>query len=135
MDLPPLGGYSRTKFGHKRDENEMKASEALADDKKLCVIYRMEPGCLGPNGADHISDFCDFACKTLKSFNSHFVLWRVQPRNDKSLPEIEYRINNKILSRDKADRYLAIMGEVIEEFEIHIHEDMSDMIEDYFSRS
>ncbi|MBR9885677.1 MAG: hypothetical protein GYB21_19370 [Oceanospirillales bacterium] len=108
-------------------------SPALPDEKKLCVIYRLEPGCLGPNGHDHIKDFCVFADKALRSFDSAFVIWKVQSRDDKSLPEMEYTINNKRLSRDKADRYLALMGKNIDDFEAYIHEDISHMIEDFFS--
>ena len=29
----------------------------LSDEKKIRVMYRVEPGCLGPEGADHIEDF------------------------------------------------------------------------------
>ena len=28
---------------------------------QLAVIYRVEPGCLGPEGAAHIEGFCQFA--------------------------------------------------------------------------
>ncbi len=33
----------------------------LADDKKLHLLYRVEPGCLGPTGADTIERFCEYA--------------------------------------------------------------------------
>ncbi|MBV1790186.1 hypothetical protein KQ940_19185 [Marinobacterium sp. D7] len=111
----------------------MTISGVLPDNKKLCVIYRLEPGCLGPNGVDHIKDFCAFADKALRSFYSAFVIWQVQSRDDKSLPEMEYRVNNRTLPRDKADRYLALMGKNIDEFEEYLHDDISHMIEDYFS--
>ena len=29
--------------------------------KKLLVMYRIEPGCLGPQGADYVEEFCVFA--------------------------------------------------------------------------
>jgi len=111
----------------------MNTRTALPDDKKLGVIYRLEPGCLGPNGSEHIGRFCAFAHEALKAFDAHFVTWTVLSRDDKSLPEIEYRINNRALSRDKADRYLTIMGKNIDEFEMHLHDDISHMIDDFFS--
>ena len=39
----------------------------LADDKKIRLMYRVEPGCLGPQGAEHIEDFCRYANKHIKS--------------------------------------------------------------------
>ena len=73
----------------------------LAQNKKLTVIYRLEPGCLGPQGLDHIDNFCYFAQEKVQSIDSDIIIWKVLPRNDKILPEMEYKLNNKKLSREK----------------------------------
>ena len=39
----------------------------INDDKKIRLMYRIEPGCLGTKGAEHIEDFCRFANKHIKS--------------------------------------------------------------------
>ena len=69
----------------------------LPDSKKLTVVYRVEPGCLGPTGRDNIEAFCDYANKELAPTDSGFVNWEIMPRYDKSLPEMQYLIANKKL--------------------------------------
>lgn len=39
----------------------------ISDERKIRLMYRVEPGCLGPDGANHIEDFCRFANKHIKS--------------------------------------------------------------------
>ncbi len=88
----------------------MSNSLSLPKEKKLTVTYRVEPGCLGPKGADHIEKFCLFAQKQVESIDADFVHWEIVPRYDKSLPEMQYQIGKKRLSHDKAATYLQLFG-------------------------
>ena len=51
----------------------MKTKLPLPQDKKLTVIFRLEPGCLGPDGEDHVEEFCKFAEKEVAPIDSDFV--------------------------------------------------------------
>ena len=50
---------------------------------QLTVIYRVEPGCLGPEGATHIEGFCQFAQPLVAAHTPAFMQWQLQPRFDK----------------------------------------------------
>ena len=95
----------------------MKDSLPLSEDKKLSVIYRVEPGCLGPLGKSHISEFCNSAQTELSSLASDYIIWNIVPRNDKSLPELQYTLAEKRISHSQAEKYLAFFGEILDEFE------------------
>jgi hypothetical protein len=41
--------------------------------KKLTVTFRVGPGCLGPDGIDHIEGFCKFAKKEVDGLDSDFI--------------------------------------------------------------
>lgn len=102
--------------------------------KKLTVTLRVEPGCLGPDGLDHVESFCLYAKHEVIDFYSDFVQWVITPRYDKTLVETEYTTNNKRLSYDKAEKYLGVFGNNVEEFEEHIHEKLSALIDKYLGR-
>lgn len=102
--------------------------------KKLTVTFRVEPGCLGPDGADHIEGFCKHAKKSVASLDSDFVRWVITPRYDKSLPETEYKTNNKRLSRDKAQLYLQVFDKNLDEFEEHLDDHLGELIDQYLGR-
>lgn len=102
--------------------------------KKLTVLFRVEPGCLGPDGADHIEGFCKFAKKQVTGLHSDFVRWSITPRFDKSLPETEYKTNNKRLNHDKAEKYLHIFGQELDDFEEQFQELLSELIDQYLGR-
>jgi len=53
----------------------MKTQLPLPEEQKLAVTYRVEPGCLGPQGVDYIDDFCIFAEKAVAELDSDFVRW------------------------------------------------------------
>ena len=67
----------------------MKSSLPLSEDKKLSVIFRVEPGCLGPDGKRYVSEFCSFAQSELRSLDSDYIAWNIIPRKDKKLPEMQ----------------------------------------------
>lgn len=68
----------------------MTTSLPLSDEMKLTVVFRVEPGCLGPQGANSVDEFCLFAQSKVESLDSDYVIWSIIPRNDKTLPEGHY---------------------------------------------
>ncbi len=112
----------------------MKTNLPLPQDKKLTVIFRVESGCLGPEGKDHIAEFCDFAQKEVELIDSDFVHWDIVPRNDKRKPEMQYKINNKSITHDMAERYLQLFKKSLDEFEGHLNEKLSTLIDQFLGR-
>ena len=103
----------------------------LPDTKKLTVISRIEPGCLGPEGESYVEDFCKFAEKELASLDSDFVHWQLTPRRDKSLAEMQYLLQSKRISHDQAEKYLQLFNESLDEFEHHLHEELAHLIDNF----
>ena len=106
----------------------------VPDNKKLRVIFRIEPGSLGPDGMVHIETFCGFVQNDLAHLDSEFIFWEVAPRYDKLLPEIEYTVGGKRLSHEKAAMYMTLFEKHLEEFEIHLGENISRLIEEFLNR-
>jgi len=112
----------------------MKTSLPLPQEMKLTVLCRIESGCLGPDGLEHIEEFCRFAQKEFNLVDSDFVQYVVIPRHDKSLPEIQYKIHNKNLTPDKLAKYLGIFNTNTDEFEGQLHEKLIYLIDQYLGR-
>ncbi|QFU22829.1 hypothetical protein FM038_012190 [Shewanella eurypsychrophilus] len=112
----------------------MPKSVELPKEKKITVLCRIEPGCLGPKGLDHIEDFCRFANQELKRVDGNFIIWLPLPRYDKSLAEMQYSVNKKQLNHDKAAQYLAHFDCDLDDFEEHFHEQLSVMIDEFLSK-
>ncbi len=106
----------------------------LEDHQKLNVTYRIEPGCLGPQGSEHVDDCCEFAEKRVIDWGADFIHWHITPRNDKKLAEMEYSVSTKKLDHDKADQYLQLFGKSLDEFEDHIQGECVGLINEYFGR-
>ncbi|MEJ2529129.1 MAG: hypothetical protein P8Z39_03340 [Gammaproteobacteria bacterium] len=106
----------------------MKHDLPLPQEKKLTVLFRIEPGSLGPDGDKHMDDFCAFAQKELDGLDADYMHWEIIPRHDKSLPEMEYRINNRRLPHDKAAKYLEIFGQDLDGFELDLARSLSSLI-------
>ena len=109
----------------------MKIKLPLPQEQKLTVISRIEAGCLGPDGADHIEKFCLFAQKEFETVDADFVHWELVPRHDKSLPEMQYNVLNKNMDHDKADKYLQLFDKNLDEFEGHLHDKLAELIDQY----
>ena len=109
----------------------MKVIAPLSQDKKLTIVLRVESGCLGPEGSNHVENFCRTALTTIEQINSDFLIWEVLPRLDKYLPEIQYKAAQKTLTHDQARKYLALFDTKIDEFEEHINEKLTILIEQY----
>jgi len=106
----------------------------LPNNKKLMVLFRVEPGCLGPDGADHIEKFCHYAEEQVASIDADFVHWEIVPRFDKRLAEIEYKVSHKKLNHDKAAKYLQLFKKSLDEFEEHLNDKLALLIEEFLSR-
>jgi hypothetical protein len=111
----------------------MKNSLPLPEDKKLSVTYRVEPGCLGPEGKSHISEFCNFAQSELRSLDSDYIAWNILPRTDKALPELQYHVSGKKMSHAQAEQYLAIFDKSLDEFECHLGDKFATLIDSFMS--
>ena len=109
----------------------MKYALPLPKEKKLTVVVRVEPGCLGPRGIDHIEAFCNFAQIQVAPLDAGFVHWQIIPRHDKSLPEMEYATINKKLTHNKADKYLGMFDKSLDTFEDHIHHKLTELIDQF----
>jgi hypothetical protein len=103
----------------------------LPENKKLTVAFRVEPGCLGPTGDQKVDEFCRYAQKEIISLDADYVIWKITPRNDKSLPEMEYMVNGKRLSHEQAARYLAAFEANLGEFEEHLNDKITQFINDF----
>ena len=112
----------------------MNTSLPLPAEKKLMVTYRVEPGGLGPAGANHIRKFCKYAEKEVADLDADFIHWQIAPRFSKTVAEMRYTINRKELTHDKADKYLAVFGKNLDEFEAHLQDRLAVLIERYFDR-
>lgn len=109
----------------------MNNKAVLQDSHKLTVLCRIEPGCLGPDGADLIDDFCRYAQSRVQSIDAAFVIWKLVARHDKTLPEMQYSISGKNLDNARAERYLAHFNQQLADFEDHFHNRLAELIDDY----
>ena len=107
---------------------------AISTDKKLRVKFCLESGCLGPEGANLIDEFCEFAQQEITSFNADFIVIEISPRVDKTLPEIQYGLNGKGLDSNQASRYLKMFEQNLSSFEAQLDEKLVMMIEKFFDR-
>ena len=104
------------------------------NDNKMVILFRLEPGCLGPDGADHINTFCSIAQRAIVTLNADVCHWLLEPRFDKSLEEIQYSLAGKTLSKEKAAKYLQSFGLNIDELEEHFEDKMTKLINQYIAR-
>ncbi len=109
----------------------MKDNLPLPEEKKLTVIFRLEPGCLGPQGDELIDEFCQAAQANFQSVHSEIVHWNIVPRNDKALPEMQYQINNKNLSQVQAAQFLDVFNENLDKFESQVHKKLAELIDQH----
>lgn len=100
----------------------------------LEVIYRVEPGCLGPQGAEHIEDFCKFSQPLVTSHTAGFMRWILVPRFDKSLPEMQCTLAGRSLNPAQATRYFALYQANADDLEAELNEQLTLLIDQYFGR-
>lgn len=103
--------------------------------KKLSVLCRVEPGCLGPDGQHHIEAFCTLAQQAMKHFAVDLVTWTLVPRYDKTLPEMEYTVDNKSLSRSQVSLYFKTLGQDLDTFEEVFNDKLTAFINLYLAKT
>ena len=92
-------------------------------EKKLTIQIRVEPGCLGPDGKEHIETFC--AAPEL-------VSWVLIPRYDKQLPEQEFFIEGRKLTEEQAILFLRRFGRELGEVQDRLDSVLAQLVERYF---
>ena len=112
----------------------MNVSLPLPEHQKLMVTYRVESGCLGPEGECHLPAFCIFAQQQVAGVDVDFIHWNIIPRDDKTLSEMQYSVAGKQLSHDKADKYLQLLGKSLDELEDQLLGKTVKLIDRYFDR-
>lgn len=112
----------------------MNTVASISEEKKLLLTYRVEPGCLGPDGISYIKDFCTHACDAFINHHSNYVAYQFIPRYDKSLAEMEFSINNKRLSEEKANQYMSLFAQTLEGFEEDLQDQLTSLIDTFFGR-
>jgi len=110
----------------------MQPNLPLPKDKKLMVIYRLEPDCLGMIGHKQIHDFCHHVTKSVVPIDSSFVIWLLLPRLDPKEKEIEYRVDGKLLNHQQVVKYLSVFGRDYDVFEESLNIAIMEHIERYF---
>lgn len=81
-----------------------------ASTTRLTIQIRLEPGCLGPDGKQHIDTFCAVANRILAAIEPRRVHWVLLPRHDKQLAEQAYFLDGRPLSETQATLLLQRMG-------------------------
>lgn len=109
----------------------MAASSILNNEQKLTVTYRVEPGCLGPTGADLIEAFCRYAQSQLQTLDADYINWNIIPRFDKTLPELSYQVLGKRTTQQQAEKYLALFGKRLEDLEGHLIDSLAELISNF----
>lgn len=105
----------------------------MSEDKRLCLLYRVEPGCLGPTGIDYVEGFCEFASQKIKApAYAHFSF---VPRYDKSLSEREYIFAGRTLTANQVCTFLDKFDKDKNDFEEQIDELLSHAIDAYLNRA
>ncbi|QFU06960.1 hypothetical protein FIU82_18345 (plasmid) [Pseudoalteromonas sp. THAF3] len=100
---------------------------------QIQLLYRVEPGCLGPDGKDHIEGFCAYAQQHINA--PEFATYRFVPRYDKSKDEVSYTLRNKRLSLQQAEQFLAHFGSQRSDFEEHLDEQLAEAIDQFLRPS
>jgi hypothetical protein len=113
---------------------ELKVTSHAATPQ-INALFRLEPGCLGPNGVDLAYAFCDQIEDDLKKhINCNQVInWRIEPRFDKSLPETEYTLNQRTINASQAKQLVEKLGSDLDDIEMTLHDLLAEWIDEFLS--
>ncbi|MCJ8167876.1 hypothetical protein [Atopomonas sediminilitoris] len=114
--------------------SQHKSPAALPPERKLQVLCRVEPGCLGSNGAELIEGFCQFAEPLMNQHETALASWQLVPRYDKTLAEVQFSLQQKRLSDEHVARYLQALGRDFDSFEDELHRRLANLIDEYLGR-
>ena len=112
----------------------MSSTTALPDEKKMAVIFRMEPGSLGPDGLEYIDEFCIFAQTQLQACAVYYLNFFIEARIDKTSPEINFVLGNKNLNQTQVEKYLALFDEDYAHFEDELETNLEAIVDQFFGR-
>jgi len=98
---------------------------------RVTVIYRVDPGALGPGSESIVEGFCRFAQKEFDDLFKDCIDWEIMPRFDKSEKEIQYKIRNRDLSVQQASLYLDALGKEQGSFESKLYKQLESSIAHY----
>lgn len=97
----------------------------------MLVTVRVEPGSLGPDGADHIESYCKLAQCYFDKHQSEFLDWNIVPRYDKTLAEIDYSYGDRLLSENQAGKMLDVIGKDFDQMDAEVMEHIATLIDKY----
>lgn len=109
----------------------MPTLSSLDDNKKLAVTYRVEGGCLGPQGKTHIDKFCEYAQENIENPYANFIKLIIIPRHDKSLPEMQFNVLTKKVNHQQAEKYLSLFEQNLDAFECQLSDELTHLINAY----
>lgn len=109
-------------------------NNTLPIEKKITVIFRIEPGSLGPDGKEHVEEFCEFAQTQLQACAEDYLNWIIVPRFDKTLAEMKFQLGNKVLNEQQTVKYLNMFGEDFDHFEEQLEDNLEAIINQFFGR-
>ena len=101
---------------------------------KMTIICRVEPGCLGPDGADHVEEFCKLGQKEFDAIDPDIFDWEIIPRFDKTRPELQYKLRDRNLNKRQSGLYLKALGKDPDGFEEALFKQLSLSVNHYFGR-
>ena len=97
----------------------------------MTLLFRIEPGCLGPDGRQHIETFCKLAEQVYLRHPLNGVQFEFVPRYDKQLPEREFLLGERTLNRNQAIRLLEHYGLELARIETQLDDTLSRLISHY----
>lgn len=109
----------------------MKDLQSIPEENKLTITFRVEDGCLGPQGESHVDSFCRYAQQKFEHSEPTFIRWLFVHRSDLSQAEVEYQIGHKHLTREYADKYLHVFDNTLDQIETQLFDQVTTLIEQY----
>ncbi|MDO6452148.1 hypothetical protein Q4490_01095 [Neptunomonas phycophila] len=109
-------------------------SVEIPEEKKLTVICRVEAGCLGPEGDKLVARFCGFALDNFERTLPAHIAIKVLPRMDKMLPEMDYQVMGRTLSREQSTKYLELFDDDTDQLEERLNAQLIELINQYLGR-
>jgi hypothetical protein len=102
---------------------------------QINALFRLEPGCLGPNGIDLAHAFCDQIKSDLQTHinDNQIINWRIEPRFDKSLPETEYSLNERSINAEQAKLLVEKLGSDLDDIEMKLHDLLAEWIDEFLA--
>ncbi|MDU0111802.1 hypothetical protein RT723_02010 [Psychrosphaera aquimarina] len=101
----------------------------MSQELDLKLVVRVEPGSLGPDGLDHVESFCMVAEKVFSKVEFANLTFKIVPRYDKKLPELELLMNRAPLPQQRAVLVLDKLNLTFELIEEEVMERISKLID------